>query len=197
VDVVVVTEGPCSEAVVTEIVEAHEEAAVPVDATFVPRSRVALDETPTPVEFVVKPAGDQRLVRPLEGLGDFLLQRQDAYDCDAALVGPSVREVVKPVPWGALAECLDHLFPYIVPRFKNPALMLCRVAYAFAHRALCSKKTAGEWGLRVLDAGWRPLIEDALKKYVSGVPDNLGPNAPLRQFEAHCARHIATARGGT
>ena len=55
VDVVVVTEGPCSEGMVSGIVKAHEETDVPVDATFVTRSQIEVDETPTPIEFVVKP----------------------------------------------------------------------------------------------------------------------------------------------
>ena len=62
VDVVVVTEGRCSQAVVSEIVKVHEEAAVPVDATFVTRCQIEVDETPTPVEFVVKPVGEEKLL---------------------------------------------------------------------------------------------------------------------------------------
>ena len=195
VDVVVVTEGPCSEAVISDVLRAHEEAGVPIDATFVTRSQMDVNETPTPVEFVVKPVGDQRLVRSREGLRDFLLQRQDVYECDAAVVGEPAREVVKPVPWDALARCLHYLFPHILPRFKNPALMLSRMAYAFASRKLCSKRTAGDWARGVLDEEWRPLIEQALAKYAGGVPDDRGPDERLRAFAEYCTRFITEVRG--
>ena len=194
VDVVVVTEGPCSEAMISRIAKAHEEAGVPVDATFVTRSQVGVDETPTPVEFVVKPEGEQRVVRLPGGHGDFLLQRQDVYDCDAAIVGEPAREVVRPVPWAALARCLDYLFPHIVPRFKSPVLMLSRIAYAFANRKLCSKREAGEWAMGALGAEWRPLVAEALEKYAAGVPDDRGPDERLRAFEERCARYIAEVR---
>jgi len=195
VDVVVVTEGPCSEVVVSKIVKAHGEAGVPVDATFVTRSQIGVEETPTPVEFVLKPGGEERVVRLPEGHGDFLLQRQDVYDCEAAIVGEPAREVVRPVPWEALARCLDYLFPHIVPRFKNPALMLSRIAYAFANRKLCSKRDAGEWAMGALGEEWRPLVAEALEKYAAGVPDDRGPNERLRAFEGRCAGYIAGVRG--
>ena len=195
VDVVAVTEVPCSEAVISKIVTAHEEAGVPVDATFATRSQIGVDETPTPVEFVLKSGGAERVVRLPEGHGDFLLQRQDVYDCDTAIVGEAAREVVRPVPWEALARCLDYLFPHIVPRFKNPALMLSRMAYAFANRKLCSKRTAGEWAMGVLGEEWRPLVAEALEKYAAGVPDDRGPNERLRAFEEQCAGYIGEVRG--
>lgn len=195
VDVVVVTEGPCSGAAIPKIVKAYEEAGVPVDATFATRSQMGVDETPTPVEFVLKPGGEERVVRLPEGHGDFLLQRQDVYDCDAAIVGEPAREVVKPVPWEALARCLDYLFPHIVPRFRNPALMLSRIAYAFANRKLCSKREAGEWAMGALGEEWRPLVAEALGKYAAGAPDDRGPDERLRAFEGRCARYIGEVRG--
>jgi predicted nucleotidyltransferase len=195
VDVVVVTEGPCSEAMISRIARAHEEAGVLIDGTFATRSQMGVDETPTPVEFVLKPMGEERVVRLPGGHGDFLLQRQDVYDCDAAIVGGPAREVVRPVPWAALARCLDYLFPHIVPRFKNPALMLSRIAYAFANQRFCSKREAGEWAMGVLGEEWRPLVAEALEKYADGVPDDQGPNERLCAFEERCARYIAGVRG--
>jgi predicted nucleotidyltransferase len=195
VDVVVVTEGFSSEAVISEIVKAHVEAAIPVDATFVTRCQIEVDETPTPVDFVVKPMDGGKLVRLPEGHGDFLLQRQDLYECEAALTGQPVCEVVRPVPWEALSRCLDDLFPHILSRFKNPALMLCRAAYAFTHRSLCSKKAAGEWALRAFDESWRPLIQAALARYADGVADDSGPDQVLRAFEGYCAGYMARVRG--
>ena len=195
VDVVVVTERPCSEAVTSEIVKAHIEATIPVDATFATRCQIEVDETPTPVDFVVKPMDGGKLVRLPEGHRDFLLQRQDVCECGMAVAGRPAREIVRPVPWEALSRCLDDLFPHIVPRFKNPALMLCRAAYAFTRRALCSKKAAGEWAVRELDESWRPLIRAALAKYASGQADDSGPDEALRAFESYCVGYIARVRG--
>lgn len=196
VDVVGVTGKPCTEDEIAQVVQAHRRAQVSVDATFATTCQIKEDVTPTPVDFVVKPLAEGGALRLPEGHRDFLLQRQEAYECDIGVFGPSARQVMGSVPWPRLAECLDLLFPFILPRFKNPALMLCRAAYAFTSRRLCSKKEAGEWGLRALDKAWHSLLSDALCKYRHGIPDDRGEDEALRRFEEYCVAYIAQAREG-
>jgi len=193
VDAIVVTRSTCEEAVIARIREHAEETNLPVDATFVAFAQANVDRTPTPVDFTLKPIGGARTVRPSGGLPDFLLQRQDAYECDAPLVGSAAREILRPVSWPALSECLDAMLPQILPRFKNPALMLCRWAFAFANRPISSKREAGEWALEAFDQAWRPLIQEALHKYAAGVPDDRGPDEPLRALEACCLQYTGRA----
>jgi hypothetical protein len=109
-----------------------------------------------------------------------------------ALVGPEPREIIRPVPWPLLKESLDFLFPHIVGKFKNPVLMLCRIAYAHANHSLCSKRQAGEWALETLGERWRPMIEAALAKYSQGTADNTGSSAVLQEFEEYCAGYISS-----
>jgi hypothetical protein len=96
-----------------------------------------------------------------------------------------------PVPWPLVAECLDFLFPYIITNFKNPVLMLCRIAYAHTHHSLCCKRRAGEWALETLGERWRPMIEAALALYSEGTADNTGSSAVLQEFEEYCAGYVA------
>jgi len=176
---------------IARIVEVAGEAELRLDATFVTLAQANADHVPTRIDFAIKPIGGARIVRPSRGLPDFLLQRQDAYECDAPLVGRSAREVLRPVPWAALAECLDALLPEILPRFKNPALMLCRWAFTFANRRVCSKREAGEWAVEAFGPAWRPLIQEALRRYGAGVPDDSGPDEVLREFERYCTQYVA------
>jgi len=193
VDIMVISEVPCSDAQVAQIRLAHQRAAIPVDATFATRSQAALNETPTPIDFVVK-AGDTVLRVP-EGRGDFVIDRQDVSESGLALVGPCPHAVIDPVPWQTLAEAMDWLFPAILPRFKNPVLMLCRICYAFANRTLCSKVDAGEWAVSEFDPEWRVLVESALRDYAGGIASAGSRDATLRSFEHYCANYIAELRG--
>ena len=131
------------------------------------------------------------VVRLPEGSNDFIINRQDLYECGIALAGPSAREVVRPVPWKTLAITLEGLFPFIVPRFKNPDLMLCRICYAFTNRRLCSKTAGGQWALAELDQRWRRVIESALRDDAEGVTSSRTPEEALGSFEQYCARYIA------
>lgn len=194
VDVLVVSEGPCRDDAVRRICLAHDQIRIPADAVFVTKGQIALDRAPTPVDFTIKPGLGVRAIRSPEGSRDFLLVRQEVLDCDMALVGAPACEVVRPVPWPLLACSLDYLLPNILPHFKNPALMLCRVAYAFANRSLCSKQAAGEWALAALAPRWHGMVQNALEKYRSGVADNHGADEELYAFERYCVEHIADVK---
>ena len=181
VDTIVVTRRDCAESDYPAILQVHEEAGVPVDAVFVTEEELSADVFPTPIGFLVK----LKIIHVPEGRGDFLLQRQEAYEAGVALVGPEPREIIRPVPWRLLRQSLDFLFPHIVANFKNPVLMLCRIAYAHAKHSLCSKKQAGEWALQAFEERWRPMISAALAEYAEGVT---GPAATgLEEFEEYCA----------
>ncbi|HET6453527.1 MAG TPA: aminoglycoside adenylyltransferase domain-containing protein [Armatimonadota bacterium] len=190
VDTIVVTRRDCTESEHPAILRVHQEAGAPVDAVFVTEEQLNADVFPTPISFLVKPIEGHKIVHVPEGRGDFLLQRQDAYEAGVALAGPDPREIMRPVPWPLLAECLDYLFPHIITRFKNPVLMLCRIAYAHANHSLCSKRRAGEWALETFEERWRPVISAALTQYAEGVTGPAATSAVLQEFEEYCAGYI-------
>jgi len=195
VDVIVVIDAPCDDDVAERVAVLHAQSGITLDATFVTQSQLRDNVVPTPIEFVLKPMGEPR---PLSRRGDhayFLLDRQDAYECSVALSGPPFRELAPTAPWPLVADRLEDLLPYILPKFKNPALMLCRIAYSFVHREFCSKRDAGVWALGVLDEQWRPLIQEALSKYHQGLPDNSAATEELRSLEQQCRSIIVQARG--
>lgn len=219
VDTIVVTSDDCPEAQHPTILRVHERAGAPVDAVFVTEDQLDADVFPTPIGILVKPLGrlprravpaveeiarahqwavddlissDYKIIRVPEGRGDFLLQRQDAYEAGIALVGPDPSEIIRPVPWPLLVKSLDFLFPHIITNFKNPVLMLCRIAYAHTHRSLCGKRGAGEWALEALDERWRPMIEAALARYSQGIAGNAESSAVLQEFEGYCAGYIGS-----
>jgi predicted nucleotidyltransferase len=192
VDLMVICEAACADREVAEIVRASQDVAIPIDAVFVSKSQVDSNEVPTLVDFRIKPTGN--LVRSAEGSRDFVIDRQDVHECGLALVGPAPAAVIGPVPWAALREALDWLFPHILSHFKNPALMLCRIAYAFANRRLCSKAAAGQWARQEFGPRWQPLIEAGLRDYAEGRRSTEEPGELLRSFERYCAGYIARAR---
>lgn len=142
IDIIAVTESPCTDEVIQGIVEVHRSANLPTDVVFVTKDQLNTDAFPTPVDFLVKPSGCIR--REPDGNRDFLTQREDAYEAGISLLGMPPKELMHPVPWELLRKSLDFLFPYIVTHFKNPMLMLCRMVYADRCRKLSSKREAGE-----------------------------------------------------
>lgn len=195
VDVIAVMENPCPDESAEELSALHAQSDIPLDAAFVTQCQLAYEGVPTPVEFVIKPCGPSKARLRRGSHGYFLLDRQDAYECSIALAGAPFRDLAQPVPWPVLAGCLKDLLPDILPKFKNPALMLCRIAYAFVHREFCSKREAGRWALTALDERWRPLIEQALNRYEQGLRDDSGPTDELRALEQECRSIIAQAQG--
>ena len=190
VDIIVVTRSGCAQQQHPAILKAHEDAGVPVDAVFVTKEQLDADVFPTPIGFLVKPIEGHQIVHCPEGSRDFLLQRQDAYEAGVALVGPAAREIMRPVPWPLLAESLDFLFPHIVVNFKNPVLMLCRIAYAHMHHSLCCKRRAGEWALGAFEGRWKPVISAALAQYAEGVTGPAATSMELQEFEEYCAGYV-------
>jgi len=196
VDVIVVMRSPCPADRAEQLAALHDRSSLPLGVTFVTLHQVGHDQVPTPVEFVIKPSGQSkpRLWRGSQGY--FLLDRQDACECSITLAGLPFRNLARAVPWPLLGGCLKDLLPHILPKFKNPALMLCRVAAAFAQRTLRSKQEAGHWALEHLDQRWWPLIEVALRRYEEGIPDDRGPTEDLRAFERYFVEFIAQACQG-
>lgn len=195
VDAIVVTRSHCEQLDESGLLQIHRNVGVPVDAVFVAESQIGADTFPTPVVCLVKPIGEYKIVHPTEGSRDFLLQRQDLYEAGIALAGPQPRDLLCPVPWPLLAESLDFLFPHIVTNFKNPVLMLCRIAYAWTYHELCSKKSAGEWAAEAFDTQWSQLITTALAEYAQGVTKSSIAPAALHAFEDFCTGHIDRMRG--
>lgn len=190
-DIIVITREVCAEAQHPAILRIHQDVGGPVDAVFLTEDQACADLFPTPVEFLVKLSG-HKIVRVPEGRSDFLLQRQDAYEAGIALVGPDPSEIIRPVPWPLLTECLDFLFPYIITNFKNPVLMLCRIAYAHTHHSLCCKRRAGEWALETFEERWKPVISAALAQYSEGSAGAPVTSAVLQDFEDYCAGYVGS-----
>jgi streptomycin 3"-adenylyltransferase len=190
VDTILVLKSPCTDETAEEIVALHVQSDSPLDAVFVTQCQLRHDGVPTPVEFVIKPTGERKPLLRRSSHRYFLLDRQDAHECSIALIGPPFQELAPRVPWSLVAGCLEDLLPHILPKFKNPALMLCRIAYAFAHRRLCSKRDAGQWAVGALGGRWRPLIQEALDGYAQGLRDDSGATEELRALEQRCREII-------
>lgn len=190
VDIIVITKERCEEQDIPIILQIHRDTAVPVDAVFVTEGQIQNDVFPTPVDFLIKPVSGGKIVQPANGSRDFLLQRQDAYESGILLTEPIPQGLMCPVPWPLIADCLDFLFPHIIPSFKNPALMLCRIAYAWTNHKLCGKKIAGEWAIETFGEKWRSVITVALAEYSSGVTKTEILPATLRAFEDFCTGYI-------
>jgi len=191
VDLLVVIERQCAGETADGIARAAAAAETPIDAAFVTRRQLESDEYPAPVEFLLKRMGEVRIVRPEDGSRDFLLQRQDALEAGAALFGPPPGEIIRPVPWHILRMSLDYLFGHIAERFKDPVLMFCRIAYAFANARLCSKKQAGEWALDEFGAAQSDLIKRSLAAYSGHEGCSAVTDDEVRSFERYCADYIA------
>ena len=191
VDVLAVTDGPCPEPVIRAVLRIHAEAPCPVDAVFATRGQLDEQTFPAPIDFLIKPGPAGGVVRLPDGSRDFPLQRQDTHGKGVAVIGPPASEMIGPLPWQLVAEALEYLFPHVVPRFKNPALTLCRIAHAHAHHALCSKREAGRWALEAFPSQWHRLIREELACYAEGRPATDTPPDQLAGFERFCSARLA------
>ena len=189
VDVVAVVRDDDWESKATEIVQVHQDLGVPVDAIFVTQDQAQADLFPTPIACLITPISGCKMFYKPEDSSDFLLQRQDVYEAGVVLVGAAPHELVRTVPWPLLEKCLSFLFPHIVPNFKNPALMLCRIAYAYTNHALCSKQDAGEWATSAFDERWSATITTELGDYAAGSKGTVLA-VTLHEFEEYCAQYI-------
>ena len=181
IDLLVVIEGPLSGHKQEQMLGILQRLAKPFDLTFVTAAQLNQDRFPTPVEFLLKM--NSQIVHKPEGSRDFLLQRQDLWECGIDLVGRSLE--LEPAPWGLLQKCIDHVFPHILPKFRNPALMLCRCVYAVRHRRLCSKQDAGRWAQTALEPRFRSLVDQDLQGYSRSTRVRLARDE-LRAFEDYC-----------
>lgn len=195
IDVIAVLAGPCTDEIARDVAGIHTVSDLPLDAVFVTQHHLRHDEVPTPVEFVLKPVGEGELRLRGERHPYFLLDRQDAYECSIALAGPGFSELAPPLPWHLVVDRLENLLPHIVLKFKNPTLMLCRIAYALAHGTLCSKRDAGLWALEGLGGTWRPLVQKSLDRYARGVPEDAEATEALLGLERHCRDVLVKMRG--
>jgi streptomycin 3"-adenylyltransferase len=211
VDIVVITRAANSDCCNSAILGVYRQAGGAIDAVFLTEDQMSADEFPARVGFLVKAILDHSIIarigslvksisgysiiRPTDGVRrDFLLQRQDVFEAGVALFGPPPQAAVRPVPWALLAESLDFLLPNIVPHFKNPVLMLCRIAYAHEHRMLCSKSEAGIWAAKAFGDTWEAMIEEALREYASGVSQTGISTVALAAFEEYCTDYIRKRR---
>ena len=190
IDLIVVTRQPCSEETAERIGRHAEKRRPPIDATFVTSEQLHADILPTPVDLLSKPFPGMEAVRKPEGSLSFLLDRQDAYENGMAILGRPLAESIRSVPWNLIEQSLDRLSPHIVPNFKHPTLMLCRVVCTLSRRRMCSKEGAGLWALENLPSRWGNLIRADLDAYAKG-RKNARPNPKaLDAFEAFCLSSI-------
>ncbi|MHB0999248.1 MAG: aminoglycoside adenylyltransferase domain-containing protein [Armatimonadota bacterium] len=194
IDILAITRLPCPEDAIHAILKVHQESGLQIDAVFATEDRLCADVYPVPVDFLVKPISGYTVFRKTEESEDFLLQREDTYEAGINLIGPIPRELIRPVPWKLLSQSLDFLFPHIIMHFKNPALMLCRIVYAWKHRKLCSKQQAGEWALGAFDSHWTELIQSSLDQYAGGFKTHSPIDRQLHDYEAYCAEYLRTSR---
>ena len=138
---------------------------------------------------------NQKVVHLPKGSRDFLLQRQDVFECGIDLCGLPRKQIILPVPWPLLSKSIDYLFPYIRVRFKNPILMMCRAVYTFHFHHLCSKIQAGIWALNTFELRYHLLIEDDIQDYQNGTQSTFN-KALLQEFEEYCAHQIDVQRTG-
>jgi predicted nucleotidyltransferase len=168
----------------------HRHATIPIDATFVTQDQLSISHVPTDVEFIVKPLSDQ-IVRYPQGNWDFAVQSQDVYENGIRFCGPEITNLFHPIPWHLLQKSFERLFPYIAPRFKNPVLMLSRLAYTYTHRRMCSKIVAGNWALEAMPSQFQPLIDAEMRKYSGDTDISVVNNEDVLNYERFVRDYIA------
>lgn len=194
IDIMAVTREFCQDSDISAVLALHRRIDIAIDAVFVTSSQVCANVFPTPVQFLVKPVDGHKFVHLPDGSRDFQLQRQDVNGAGIVMSGSPPDQCVPPADWVLIEQSLDFLFPHILPNFKNPALMLCRIAYAWQHRSLCSKKQAGEWALQAFDKHWHGLLNTALIEYADGCTNSRISSAILHEFEEYCEGYIKRLR---
>ncbi|MGZ4351943.1 MAG: aminoglycoside adenylyltransferase domain-containing protein [Gaiellaceae bacterium] len=150
-----------------------------LEGSYAPKERLRRVD-PTRAPFFYLDNGARELIR--DGHCNTAVVRWTLRERGVVLAGPDPKELLDPVPAEALrAEALvtmreaaawaresreryrsgDEL---AFSRWQQPYLVLsfCRMLYTLAVGEVTSKRRAGEWALRALDARWSGLIRRAL-----------------------------------
>ena len=190
IDVIVVLAGSLDAVNLRKLQQVHRRTTIPIDATFVTRDQLSISFIPTEVEFVIKPMSDE-IIRYPQRNWDFVAQSQDVYENGIRLYGPEIENLFKPVPWILLKEYCEWLLPHVVPRFKNPVLMLSRLAYTHKHRRMCSKAKAGNWALEAMPSQFHHLIGAGLREYSGDTDVGMVNSEDVLDFEIYIRNYIA------
>ncbi len=197
-DIDVILVAPCVDdpGFVEELEEVHQQVGLPIDATVVSPEQLRIETVPPPIGFLLKPMWESKAVHCPEGRWCFVVQSQEVLERGLRLFGPEPRDLFHPVPWPLMRRYIDYLLPFIVPRFKNSVLNLCRCAYNASLRKTCSKREAGEWALAEMPAEWHSLIDQALGEYARGDSDQGVERDELLRFEKYVMESVAQTEEG-
>ncbi len=103
------------------------------------------------------------------------------------LDGPPVTSLVDEVPAGVLRASMISELPHVLTGIEEWAPMkaawaqryivsaYCRTLYTIATDAVTSKRGALEWGMKVLEQRWHPLLEQVLGDRDLGWEPEVGP----------------------
>lgn len=169
------------------------------DITVVTPGQLAADAWPTPITCLIKPPG--RVATKLGGSNDALLHRQDAYEAGIVVLQEE-RTEIEAVPADLLSRCVEHVFPFIRTRFKNPALMYCRVLWWYEYGSLCSKAEAAAAVGTLLPPRFHDLVASDSESYTGVGAFDLDTDLllELERFTAQTIRrrtpHRRTPRTG-
>ncbi len=187
VDTITILKRPIDDETRQAFLAAHQANPLPLDATYITQEEMNRDIFPTPLQCVIRPV---KLFRVPNGLVDFPIVRNDVYTSDRTIIGPPVRNIVRPVPWPLLSDCLRRMFPVALERFKNPILMLCRIVCSLRTRRACSKARAAAWALEHFDPKWHDLLQQALDDYRTGRAARDLPTDLATAFERYCRQQV-------
>jgi len=170
-----------------------------------------VDRAGTPVFYF-----DNGVIEPIWSDHDnTLVVRWQVREHSLTLAGPDPRELIDPVPAGALRrEVLETMHEWAGQLFAEPERMnnrwyqpfallsYCRMLHTLETGRVGSKPEGAAWALRALDPRWRGLIERALaerpdqhlKVHQEADPDDL---AATREFIRYALALSERARDGS
>lgn len=138
---------------------------------------------------------------------DWVIQRHILREYDAAIAGPSLRDLIDPVQPDDLRQSIrEVLRDWWEPMLHDPAwirtgeyqafavLTMCRALYTFHYGTIASKPVSARWAQQTLYERWTNLIEWALRWEQDSASDHLGETLEfIRYTIEHSEAHPAAS----
>jgi predicted nucleotidyltransferase len=181
IDVLIVTDGKISDETFSSLQSMHMDLAkvdspwdVQQEVSYIPKDALRRFDPSNNLHPHLD-RGNDEILHWMNHESDWIIQRYILRERGVVITGPNLKSLIDPISRDELRRAVVDVLPlWTYPILEDPhridargyqsycVLSLCRMLYTLQEKAILSKPEAAQWGLRTLDARWKPLIERAI-----------------------------------
>ena len=205
IDVLIVTDGEISSDTFSALYEMHTRIAeidspwaVQQEVSYIPQSALRrFDPANNYHPHLDRDKGER--LHWMAHESDWVIQRYLLRENGILISGPDLRTLIDPVEPHELRQAVVNVLPlWANSILDQPSLIkgrgyqsycvlsLCRILYTLQNKSILSKRAAAKWGLEILDARWKPLIERAIlgrqNSSVAAAPEDINETLEMMRY---------------